>query len=155
MGEPSRQPSRVGKAVTNASVSRVVIGLRDRIWANAVEIPGNGIDDDNNGFVDDVNGWNFETNSGNVGGTFFHGTATAGMAVARTNNISGVCGIAGGFTPVDGCKGMILAVGNSAPQTALVDASSVSEKLQGGTLARKQFGIESRTTPEMIKPPKL
>lgn len=33
--------------------------LKDFIWVNAKEIPGNGIDDDKNGFVDDVNGWNF------------------------------------------------------------------------------------------------
>nr|WP_321412442.1 S8 family peptidase [uncultured Carboxylicivirga sp.] len=33
--------------------------LKDKIWINKSEIPGNGIDDDNNGYVDDVNGWNF------------------------------------------------------------------------------------------------
>jgi len=33
--------------------------LKDVIWTNEDEIPGNGIDDDNNGYVDDVHGWNF------------------------------------------------------------------------------------------------
>ena len=33
--------------------------LKDRIWTNAKEIPGNGIDDDNNGYIDDIHGWNF------------------------------------------------------------------------------------------------
>lgn len=33
--------------------------LKDRLWVNRKEIPGNGIDDDNNGFADDVHGWNF------------------------------------------------------------------------------------------------
>jgi len=33
--------------------------LKDHIWTNKDEIPGNGIDDDNNGYVDDVHGWNF------------------------------------------------------------------------------------------------
>ena len=33
--------------------------LKDVIWINPGEIPGNGIDDDRNGYVDDVNGWNF------------------------------------------------------------------------------------------------
>ena len=33
--------------------------LKDKIWVNQDEIPGNGIDDDNNGYIDDVNGWNF------------------------------------------------------------------------------------------------
>ena len=33
--------------------------LKDVIWTNTGEIPGNGIDDDHNGYVDDVNGWSF------------------------------------------------------------------------------------------------
>ncbi|GAB3028251.1 S8 family peptidase [Spirosoma pulveris] len=33
--------------------------LRDVIWKNPKEIPGNGMDDDKNGYADDVNGWNF------------------------------------------------------------------------------------------------
>ncbi|MFR5658709.1 MAG: hypothetical protein ACLUDU_12385 [Butyricimonas faecihominis] len=33
--------------------------LKDVLWRNPREIPGNGIDDDGNGYVDDVHGWNF------------------------------------------------------------------------------------------------
>ena len=33
--------------------------LKDVLWMNTKEIPGNGIDDDNNGYVDDIYGWNF------------------------------------------------------------------------------------------------
>lgn len=33
--------------------------LKNLIWVNKDEIPGNGIDDDNNGYVDDIHGWNF------------------------------------------------------------------------------------------------
>lgn len=33
--------------------------LRDNIWVNRDEIPGNDVDDDGNGYVDDVHGWNF------------------------------------------------------------------------------------------------
>lgn len=33
--------------------------LKNVIWVNEDEIPGNGKDDDNNGYVDDINGWNF------------------------------------------------------------------------------------------------
>ena len=33
--------------------------LKDRLWTNTKEIPGNGIDDDGNGYVDDIHGWNF------------------------------------------------------------------------------------------------
>ena len=33
--------------------------LKDVLWVNRDEMPGNGIDDDGNGYVDDVHGWNF------------------------------------------------------------------------------------------------
>lgn len=33
--------------------------LKNSVWTNTKEIPGNGIDDDHNGYVDDVHGWNF------------------------------------------------------------------------------------------------
>lgn len=33
--------------------------LKNVLWTNKKEIPGNGIDDDNNGYIDDVHGWNF------------------------------------------------------------------------------------------------
>lgn len=41
--------------------------LKDVLWTNAKEIPGNGIDDDGNGYIDDVHGWNFiGSNKGNL-----------------------------------------------------------------------------------------
>jgi len=33
--------------------------LKNVIWTNKDEVPGNGIDDDNNGYIDDIHGWNF------------------------------------------------------------------------------------------------
>ncbi len=33
--------------------------LKNVIWTNPGEIPGNGIDDDGNGYIDDIHGWNF------------------------------------------------------------------------------------------------
>ncbi|MFN9960118.1 MAG: S8 family serine peptidase, partial [bacterium] len=33
--------------------------LKDVMWTNPNEIPGNGKDDDNNGYIDDIHGWNF------------------------------------------------------------------------------------------------
>jgi cell wall-associated protease len=33
--------------------------LKNIIWTNTKEIPGNGIDDDHNGYADDAHGWNF------------------------------------------------------------------------------------------------
>lgn len=37
--------------------------LKDIIWINAGETPGNGKDDDNNGYIDDIHGWNFLGNA--------------------------------------------------------------------------------------------
>ncbi|MFC2104967.1 S8 family serine peptidase [Bacteroidota bacterium] len=37
--------------------------LKDNMWVNKDEIPGNEIDDDNNGYIDDIYGWNFLGNS--------------------------------------------------------------------------------------------
>ncbi|THH41216.1 S8 family peptidase [Neolewinella litorea] len=46
-------------AVIDSGVDIEHEDLKDVIWTNPGEIPGNGIDDDRNGYVDDVHGWNF------------------------------------------------------------------------------------------------
>ncbi len=46
-------------AVIDSGVDIVHEDLKDKIWENPGEIPGNGIDDDGNGYIDDVHGWNF------------------------------------------------------------------------------------------------
>ena len=46
-------------AVIDSGVDIEHEDLKDVIWTNEDEIPGNGIDDDNNGYVDDLHGWNF------------------------------------------------------------------------------------------------
>ena len=33
--------------------------LKEVMWSNPGEIPGNGVDDDKNGYIDDIHGWNF------------------------------------------------------------------------------------------------
>lgn len=76
--------------------------LRDNIWRNAGEIPGNGIDDDGNGFIDDVSGWDFIDNAPDPSPQFAsgwteagvsHGTMVAGIIAARGNNGQGVVGV--------------------------------------------------------------
>ncbi|MBP1657300.1 MAG: peptidase and subtilisin kexin sedolisin [Bacteroidetes bacterium] len=56
----------------------------------------NGLDDDRNGFVDDVVGWNFATQGNNPRGfqsvSADHGTATASVSGAVTNNGRGMAG---------------------------------------------------------------
>jgi len=46
-------------AVIDSGVDTVQEDLKDILWTNPKEIPGNGIDDDHNGYVDDIHGWNF------------------------------------------------------------------------------------------------
>ena len=46
-------------AVIDSGIDTLHEDLKDVLWTNPREIPGNGIDDDNNGYIDDVHGWNF------------------------------------------------------------------------------------------------
>jgi subtilisin family serine protease len=55
-----KQPKRtVVVAVIDGGVDVGHEDLRDNVWTNAREVPGNGVDDDKNGYADDVHGWNF------------------------------------------------------------------------------------------------
>jgi subtilisin family serine protease len=54
------RPSRtVTVAIIDSGIDIEHEDLKDAIWTNEDELPGNGVDDDKNGYVDDVHGWNF------------------------------------------------------------------------------------------------
>lgn len=81
--------------------------LRDAIWTNPNEIPGDGLDNDQNGFIDDVHGWNFTEHSGDVmqmagphqtDTAWAHGTMNASLIAAEGNNRFGIAGVAWGVT---------------------------------------------------------
>ncbi len=55
-GKKSKQ---VIVAVIDGGIDTTQEDLKNVLWRNPKEIPGNGIDDDHNGYVDDVYGWNF------------------------------------------------------------------------------------------------
>src|SRR5690606_26277942 len=58
-----RKATNVIVAVLDGGVDINHEDLKDVLWTNAKEIPGNGKDDDGNGYIDDVNGWNFIGNA--------------------------------------------------------------------------------------------
>ncbi len=70
--------------------------LKDNIYVNSKEIPGNGIDDDSNGYIDDVKGYDFYNGDGSVfdsDSSEEHGTHVAGIIGASANN-KGIKGVA-------------------------------------------------------------
>lgn len=94
----------------NTDCSRVLIGivgngvdihhpdLKQNIYRNRGEVPGNGVDDDRDGFVDDIFGWNFWQKSPDVIPSAsqpysWHGTFVAGILGARGNNHLGTAGV--------------------------------------------------------------
>lgn len=66
--------------------------LKNNMWVNTAEIPGDGIDNDGNGYIDDVHGWNAEGDSGNPMDGNGHGTHCAGTIGAEHNDF-GVAGV--------------------------------------------------------------
>ncbi|MAP55691.1 S8 family peptidase [Altibacter sp.] len=56
---PKRKSETVIVGVIDSGIDIEHEDLKNVIWVNDDEIPGNGIDDDNNGYVDDIHGWNF------------------------------------------------------------------------------------------------
>jgi subtilisin family serine protease len=67
--------------------------LKNNLWTNPGEIPGDNIDNENNGYVDDIYGWNFANNNNDVQDRYGHGTHVAGIIGAEGNNYLGVAGI--------------------------------------------------------------
>jgi hypothetical protein len=80
--------------------------LKNQLWTNPREIPGNGKDDDGNGLIDDVHGWDFVDGDNTLDGEQAeHGTHVAGIIAAEANNGIGIAGMA------SGCRLMLVKVG--------------------------------------------
>lgn len=55
----NKKGTKVIVAVMDSGMDLNHEDLKNVLWTNKKEIPGNNIDDDNNGFIDDVHGYNF------------------------------------------------------------------------------------------------
>ena len=110
--------------------------LKDNMWMNTKEIPGNGIDDDGNGYVDDVYGYNFMDNTGTISWTkerdSGHGTHCAGTISAVNNNGKGVAGIAGGSGSGDGCRLMSCQIFSDRSSTTNGTAKAIKYAADNG-----------------------
>lgn len=101
--------------------------LKNNMWTNEGEIPGDGIDNDKNGYVDDYYGVDIVARKGNGDDDHGHGTHVAGIIAAANNNV-GVVGVAyntkimavkagqasGYFLQTDVCKAIDYARENGA-----------------------------------------
>lgn len=68
-------------AVIDSGVDYDHEDLKDVMWVNKGEIPGNGIDDDKNGYIDDIHGWNF------IGGKDGKNVNSENLEVVRVYNM--------------------------------------------------------------------
>lgn len=97
---PNRASETVIVAVVDTGVDYNHEELKDVMWVNAGEIPGNGIDDDGNGYIDDIHGINTRVRDANGVATgdpvpeHPHGTHVSGTIAAKQNNGIGIAGIA-------------------------------------------------------------
>ena len=82
-------------AIIDTGIDTTHSDLKDSIWVNEDEIPGDGIDNDGNGYIDDVNGWNFYHNNNQIynGSEDSHGTHGAGTIRASSGNGVGISGM--------------------------------------------------------------
>lgn len=97
---PAYSPKEIIVAVADTGVDHNHPDLKDVMWVNEKEIPGNGIDDDNNGYIDDIHGINTLVRDAqgnatmNTMASHWHGTHVAGTIAATQNNGVGIAGVA-------------------------------------------------------------
>ncbi|WP_108804426.1 S8 family peptidase [Aquimarina sp. Aq107] len=112
-------------------------------WSNPNDpTTGNGIDDDGNGFIDDWKGWDFNNADNDSRGPFWHGTHVAGIVGAKTNNNTGMSGIAGGNNAV-GSRLMLEGVGDFAPNASILDDAIIYAMDNGADIIQLSLTVGS------------
>lgn len=98
---PLKSAQEVIVAVIDTGVDYHHEDLKNVMWVNTNEIPGDGIDNDGNGYIDDIHGINTISRtrftrraSGDPKAGHWHGTHVAGTIAAEMNNELGITGVA-------------------------------------------------------------
>ena len=139
-------------AVVDTGVDANHPDLKNNIWTNPGEIPGNGIDDDRNGFIDDVHGWDFVDRDNTPTDSNGHGTHVAGTIAAEQNGF-GITGVAynakimpirvlgdGGGSDLDVAAGIRYAADNQARIINLSLGGSASTTIASAVQYASQKG---------------
>lgn len=95
--EVTRGSESVTVAVIDSGIDIRVAEIRENMWVNEDEVPGDLLDNDHNGYVDDIHGWDFRDNDSNSlegSPVNFHGTFVAGLIASVINDDSGMAGVA-------------------------------------------------------------
>lgn len=90
---PGSEGSDVVVALVDSGVDYNHPELKDHMWKNPGETPGDGKDNDGNGYIDDVYGYDFHANDGDPMDDDGHGTRCAGIIAADSVNGQGINGM--------------------------------------------------------------
>ncbi|MBS3789012.1 S8 family serine peptidase [Candidatus Bipolaricaulota bacterium] len=102
--QKTRGSQEIVVAVIDSGIDHSIAPLKDKIWVNEEEIPGDDVDNDNNGYTDDVTGWDFwDEDSSSLSGSpiNYHGTFVAGIIAGSLDNSTGAGGVAPGVRLMD------------------------------------------------------